>query len=53
MLGGVAGGVGGVGAGGFCATVSGPRSAIAIANTTKMRMRWPINSMLREEASDA
>ena len=43
MLGGVVGEVGGFGAGGFCATVSGPRSAIAIASTTIMRMRWPID----------
>src|ERR1700730_15493525 len=40
------GGGEGAGAGGFCATVTGARSAIAVASTTKMRMRWLIDRFL-------
>jgi hypothetical protein len=37
------GGGGGAGAGGFCATMSGAKSGIPSASTTKMRMQWPID----------
>jgi hypothetical protein len=36
---------------GFCATVSGASSAIAMARKTKMRMRWLIDRS-REEGSE-
>jgi hypothetical protein len=37
------GGGGGAGAGGFCATVTGAKSGMPSASTTKMRMQWPID----------
>jgi hypothetical protein len=43
------GGGGGAGAGGFCATVTGTRSDIAGASTTKMRMRWLIDRCLEKK----
>jgi len=43
----VEGGGGGAGAGGFCASATGIRSAIEVASKTKMRVRWPIDRCLR------